>query len=194
MHSYSVKNDNKNLILNVILIISGLFDLIINIILSCFINLINGPLIYFIIFLSTYLASYKFIYNLYDEKLWKSKYLVNFNKHPDISGIWGGTIYNEEYSIKVNVEIKQTWSGIVMILTTDSAYSKTKCLFIDNEDKIRLNYIYFNETKGLNNQELRNHEGTGSLLISDDLKYMEGEYYTNHHRKTVGVIKLEKIY
>lgn len=194
MHSYSVKKDNKNNILITMLIISGFIDFIINCIVNCFTNLINGGIIYYIIFLSTYFASYKFIYYLYDEKLWKSKYLGRFNKHPDISGLWEGTINNNYFPpIAVKVEVKQTWSEIIIILSTDTAYSKTKCLSIDNEDKIRINYIYFNETRGMDNQELRNHEGTCSLLLSDDLKNMRGEYYTNHHRKTSGILELEKI-
>lgn len=193
MHSYSLKNDNKNEILTGILILSGFFDLIMNYAVSCLSNLINDWMIP-IIFLSTYFAPYKFIYYLYDEKLWKSKYLGRFNKHPDISGLWEGTINNNYFPpIAVKVEVKQTWSEIIIILSTDTAYSKTKCLSIDNEDKIRINYIYFNETRGMNNQELRNHEGTCSLLLSDDLKNMRGEYYTNHHRKTSGILELEKI-
>ena len=194
MHSYSVKLDNKNKILTSILVLSGLFDLIVNCAVTYLTNLINGWIAYPIIFLFTYLASYKLIYYLYNEKLWKSKFFRIFNKHPNISGKWEGTINNSEFApITVNVEIIQTWSEIIMILTTDTAYSKTKCLSMDNEDKLRIDYIYVNKTKGMDNQELRNHEGTCSLFISDDLKSMEGEYYTNHHRKSTGTIKLEKI-
>lgn len=193
MHSYSLKNDNKNEILTVILILSGFFDLIMNYAVSCLSNLINDWMIP-IIFLFTYFSSYKIIYYLYNEKLWKSKFFGIINKHPNISGKWEGTINNSEFTpIAVNVEIIQTWSEIIMILTTDTAYSKTKCLSMDNEDKLRIDYIYLNKTRGMDNQELRNHEGTCSLLISDDLKNMEGEYYTNHHRKSTGILKLEKI-
>ncbi|WP_323737509.1 hypothetical protein PXD04_11375 (plasmid) [Methanosphaera sp. ISO3-F5] len=193
MHSYTVKPDNKKDILTVILILSGFFDLIMNYVVTCLSDLINDWMIA-IIFLLTYFASYKLIYYLYNEKLWKSKIFGIFNKHPNISGKWKGTINNNEFApITVNVEIIQTWSEIIMILTTDTAYSKTKCLFMDNEDKLRIDYIYLNETKGIDNQELRNHEGTCSLFISDDLKSMEGEYYTNHHRKSSGILKIKKI-
>lgn len=139
------------------------------------------------------LAPYKFIYYLYDKNYGNPNISEDFNKHTDISGLWEGTINNNYFPpIAVKVEVKQTWSEIIIILSTDTAYSKTKCLSIDNEDKIRINYIYLDETRGMDNQELRNHEGTCSLLLSDDLKNMRGEYYTNHHRKTSGILELKK--
>lgn len=196
MHRYSIDNDHYELILYSILLISAIFDLILTKIVSDILqSLISDHTILMIIsFLFSTILCFYGGYYLFDNFIWKWNIINKIINCPNISGEWEGEIINKNYSpIKTNVEIKQTWSKIIINLNTETARSQTTTLgfFTNNSRNPKVTYIYYN--KVVNSDILNDHGGSAELTYYKDENKLEGFYYTDQKRNNDGKIILRKI-
>lgn len=129
---------------------------------------------------------------------WKFKifqgWLVPF---PCLSGQWVGEIistYNSiNNSIPVEVIIKHHFFNIQIKIKTAESKSISTCGSFDiDEDRglKQLIYSYQNNPNAILRDRSEIHYGTARLEISDDVKRLEGEYWTS--RKTTGDMCLTK--
>lgn len=195
MHRYSIDKDNYETIWYVLIFLSAILDMIINIYFLPFLQksipniVLSGLLSSLIIILFCFYG----VYYLFDNFLWKAPLIRKWVGCPNISGYWEGEISNNKgLKIKVSVEIKQTWTKIILNLYTETASSKTTTLafFTENSNNPSLIYVYQNITK--NSDILHDHGGTGKLTFYKDKMMLEGNYYTDEKRKNNGIIKLIK--
>lgn len=115
---------------------------------------------------------------------------------PCLSGTWEGDIHttylSEEQSIPVTVIIKHHFFNIQIKIKTNESSSISTCGSFDiDEDRglKQLIYTYQNNPKAIIRHKSEIHYGTARLEISDDAKFLEGEYWTS--RKTTGDIKIQ---
>lgn len=129
---------------------------------------------------------------------WKWKifqgWLVPF---PYLSGKWSGEINtnyeNKEWTIPIEVTLKQSFFNIQVRVKTDESSSVSICGSFDIDDDRGLKqliYSYQNTPKTTIRDRSVIHYGTTRLEINDDATILEGEYWTS--RKTTGDIKLTK--
>ena len=195
MHRYSLDKENYERIWYIIILISTVFDVIINAIiipkLQC---LFSNQIIFilFSIFITTLVSFYGFYY-LFNNYLWKCRLINKKIGCPNISGNWKGKITNSKHSIQTEVEIRQTWTEIVMNLKTATASSKTTALSFFTEDSKNPEIIYIYENKVRNTNKFHSHGGTGKLTFFKEEDKLIGNYYTDEQRETHGKIELKKI-
>lgn len=191
MHRYSIDNDYYVTILATITLFSAILNAIINIIIIPTI-ITNNLLIQLACFIISFFISFEAILLLFDRCLWKLSFINKIIKCPNISGNWEGIINNPDYpQIPAEVEIKQTWTKIIINLKTETAITKTKALtfFAEDSDNPELCYIYYNEST---TTKLKSHGGTGRLTFHKDKNSLEGDYYTDKHRKNHGTVVLNR--
>lgn len=192
MHRYSIDNDNYIKVLVFLTVVSALFNAIINIVIIPLI-IKNDFFIQVISLAVSFFISFELIFGIFDKWLWKFSFLNKLINYPNISGKWEGTIDNHIFpKVNVNVEIKQSWTKIIINLRTENAKSKTKALTFHAEDSNNpeIYYVYFNESS---TKKLSHHGGTGVLTFRKDENILEGYYYTDKHRGNHGDIVLKKI-
>ncbi|WP_295725934.1 hypothetical protein [uncultured Methanobrevibacter sp.] len=195
MHRYSVDKDNYEKIWYILIFISAIFDVIVNTWIIPFMqDLIPNPILSGL--LSSFIISLLCFYGIFyafDKWLWKAPIIGMWVDCPNISGKWEGEINNDKgYNIKVDVEIIQTWTKIIMNLYTPTARSRTTTLtfFTQNSSNPSLTYVYYNIAK--NSDILQSHGGTGHLIFYKENQVLEGNYYTDEKRDNHGTIKLIK--
>lgn len=120
-----------------------------------------------------------------------------FVPYPNLNGDWEGSITfdyeGKERTRKIKMQIKQTFTCIIVDLVTNESKSKNFCgsFNIDKNREIKqLIYSYLNEPDVKYRDRSPLHYGTTKLDILPDNKTMEGEYWTD--RGTKGSIKLKK--
>lgn len=192
MHRYSTDNDNYIKVLVILTVVSAVVNAIINIIIipsiiktNLFIQLASLTLSFFI--------SFELIFEIFDKWLWKFPFFNKITKCPNISGKWKGTVDNPKFpEVNVDVEIKQSWTKIIINLRTENAKSKTKALtfYAEDSNNPEICYVYFNEST---TKKLTSHGGTGILTFFKDRNMLVGHYYTDKHRENYGDIILKKI-
>lgn len=197
MHSYSI--DQKRIkVLESIGGVSFLSSLIILKIANNLVDYINNlPYINNIPYIpqiATFGIVFVGLFYLFDRYLWKISIAgLKLSKIPNLSGDWKGYLKtsheNEEIDIIVN--IKQTWSSIIIVLKTENSKSKSDVALI-LLSKSRLVYQYFNEPSFSSPEALNKHYGT-ALLDYEENDILEGYYFTDRDRKNYGDIHLEKI-
>jgi hypothetical protein len=194
MHNYSVDKNHDKFILTIILIFAGFLDALINYIFPIWFHNFFVSIFYFPFFFITFIACFSFLFFLFNDFLWSKKPINNWIvKCPDLNGNWEGQVINPCYDpIDVHVEIKQTWTKIIIYLNTDTAESKTKALTFFTEDSTypKVEYIYYNKTKNNSDKDFYSHGGTASLIYKENC--LVGNYYTDEQRRTYGKIKLCK--
>ena len=183
-------------ILTCLIIISGMFDFLINYIVNFIItdyfhltNMYSMYLLYFLIFVGTYWIFYK----LFDEIIWNKKPILNHINIYDLNGNWVGYTKTSKYKKVFNVTIKQTWTDIEMNLKTDQSSSELISFSFNKLKPIHdVCYIYKSEVKQDQN-EIRTHYGTCMLKIDETNEKLTGTYFTDGQRITYGEICLKRI-
>ena len=184
MHRYSIDNDYYVTILGAITLFSAILNAIINIIIIPTI-ITNNLLIQLVCLIISFFISFEAILLLFDRCLWKVSFINKIIKCPNISGNWEGIIHNPDYpQIPVEVEIKQTWTKIIINLKTEAL-----TFFAEDSDNPDLWYIYYNEST---TTKLKSHGGTGRLTFHKDKNTLERDYYTDKHRTNHGTLVLNK--
>lgn len=129
----------------------------------------------------------------YDRYLWKFLWKLKLSQIPNLNGKWNGyikTSHSEGKEINVEVNIKQTWSSIFIVLKTSDSKSKSETASISLSES-RLMYQYFNEPLSSSVETLHKHYGV-AFLDFDEINRLEGSYFTCKDRQTHGEIFLER--
>lgn len=140
------------------------------------------------------------LYQLFNQKLWKSGWIRKFLLVPDLNGEWvckGETMLKNgekaDFQWEGKVVITQSWSKILVHLqtTTSSSKSVSASIFHDKGIGYRLQYLYESDpaASALN---INKHDGFAEVLFSEDCSSGEGNYFTDHHRQTVGILRVTR--
>jgi len=134
-------------------------------------------------------------------KIWRFLKIVDF---PDLNGEYKGQLTSsfkekdgENYEQKITLKIKQSFSSIVIQLSTNSFSSESiskKAFFDFNELKQKsCLYYFFQNTPGENaTKTMQMHEGSTILCYDEKTKKLKGTYYSGRGRNNYGDIELIK--
>lgn len=125
----------------------------------------------------------------YEKWLWR---INPFSGIPCIKGTYSGNIKSSFDSKvrKANLEVKQTFLSIKIIMTTDESTSTSVFAIIDNQSDINeLIYTYRNEPKAEYRPNSSIHYGTARLRLVGKGRLV-GQYYTD--RQTLGDLNFDK--
>lgn len=142
-------------------------------------------------------AFYCVYFYFFDKVLWKMKLISYFIKIPNMNGKYVGILnssfdeFKKDYNASVNV--KQTWTEIIITLKTETSESNShSATIIFKNEKIYLLYSYLNEPKNDSNNSMYIHYGTCTHVYDKEENTFNAEYYSDGSRKTYGRIFLKK--
>ena len=189
MHSYTTDTE-KTVIFSWIAIISVVASLA----LYSFFKYINIEVPWFIDAPSV-AGFYGIFYKIFDEWFWKK-----ITKIPDLTGSWKGKVITsydkQKKEYPAELSIKQTWSHISLVLTTENSRSGSCLAMIStkNADGSKIHYAYENKPRHNAVSTMKQHDGTASLILmkNSDKTILEGDYYTGRDRKNIGTLYFEK--
>lgn len=197
MHSYSTDEKRINVMKYIGLIsvlLTSVFVTIINWLVDYINKLSYIDLISPISIIAIFGFVFLLVFYLFDRYLWKiSKAGLKLSKIPNLNGVWKGKIqtnYVEGMEIDADVEIKQTWSSISIVLKTKNSKSSSEVAFIATS-KSQLIYHYFNQPSNISDKNLHKHYGTVFLDLEGN-DNLNGFYFTDRDRKTQGNICLNR--
>lgn len=143
---------------------------------------------------------YGIIYTWFDRRLWRISLLrrLGLVKVPDLNGTWTGTVHpsggEHAYEHPTTAEITQTWRSICVRLRTENSksHSVIGAVVVEEAGDTVLTYEYVNEPSARAVDSMHMHRGTARLVLTEDGRVLEGDYYTGRDRKSHGVLRLEK--
>jgi len=136
---------------------------------------------------------------LFKKYIWKWKFVSNITGICNIQGEWQGKIhsnYDDSDHIIKKVVIKQSFNKYKVVLETDESTSFSDVNYLQNDEfgRLKLEYIYKNESSAINRKDNPMHFGVAKLLLKDDR--LEGTYWTDREiddgKNTRGTIVFEK--
>jgi hypothetical protein len=197
MHGYSVENHPRAKIMFSISFIAILITPVINKKISEIFALIPNNTISLTLGCA---AIFTILYFIFDRFLWKPvlKYLC---KYPNFSGTWDLTGFSNKsttgkrYEWSGKIIITQTWSNIIVTLTTNNSTSKSVSV-TGGVKRIpgagyTLSYHYKNDPNKPGT-ELKKHDGFCSLDFDENILTASGRYFTDADRNTSGTMELVK--
>ena len=140
------------------------------------------------------------LYQLFNNKIWKSAWIRKFLLVPDLNGEWacdGETKLKNgeksEFLWEGKIVVTQSWSKMLVHLhtTTSSSKSVSASMFRDKGVGYRLQYYYQNDPAA-GASELNKHDGFAEILFAEDCCSGKGSYFTDRHRQTVGTMSITK--
>jgi hypothetical protein len=119
---------------------------------------------------------------------------------PNLNGTWAcegktvsraGTPVDDPWT--GTVTIRQSWTKIVVTLTTGQSTSRSiaASLYDEPSSGYRLIYHYDNRP-GVAERDLGRHTGLCSLLFDEHSHSASGDYFSDKDRMTVGTIQLQR--
>jgi len=141
------------------------------------------------------------VFWVFNEHLWKCKYIRNILLMPDLNGTWectGSTkIKNGEtanYNWTAELTITQSWSKIsVRLKTKDSVSHSTAASITRLEGQgFKVLYHYQNSPTAIADN-LNKHDGASEIIFDTNCSTGSGHYFTDRHRSTVGKMDLRKL-
>lgn len=140
------------------------------------------------------------IFLLFDRCLWKIAWLRKILLVPDLNGIWvcagrttlkNGVEVNNEWEGEIT--ITQSWSKILVYLNTNNSQSKSISASLFHEVGVGYRLLYqYNNDPTATHLDLSKHSGSSEVLFSENCMSGNGYYFTDQHRRTVGVLSLER--
>jgi len=135
----------------------------------------------------------------FNKYIWRSRIFQAMLGVPNLNGVWACKGFTKDndgnvtYEWDATVTINQTWEKIVVYLDTGQSRSRSKSASLVKEPGrgYVLMYSYQNEPR-IGEPELRSHVGYCELLLDEDLKTAEGDYFNNKGRITFGRMKLAR--
>lgn len=230
MHGYSLNNNFREKAMLIILIFSLIANALLYKPIELFITFlcsnysIINEIINFLdsigigINIFTLTTIFGLLYYLFDNHLWKSKYINKLHNVPDLNGTWEGGLVssfqdenNEPVKMYAYFKINQTWSRItiksdfskekksenklqLLNQNSSSSYSDTATFDIDNVAGPKLVFTYKNDANNPN-LKIRNHSGCNTFIYKDNT--LSGMYFTDRGNGTHGSIfltRMEDIY
>jgi hypothetical protein len=136
------------------------------------------------------------LYSLFDKHLWAWPLFRWFRviDFPDLRGRWTGRIKSsfkhEELAV---IEIVQSSSRVVVSLYTERSQSVSQIadFTIAPNGQTQLHYIYRNTPALHSHESMQIHVGTVALTVFDDVRVLDGEYYTGRGRQTYGTMRFD---
>lgn len=187
MHTYSVDRDLRAKVVVIIFVLS----MIISLVLNDFCSGIIGGLITFlensriksVINLLEWLEVnpnflgipfwYGILTVVYDKRIWKL--LIKWHQIPDLSGKWTGELISsfDEKSIKMEMEIEQTWSKIsfksIFPETNSMSYSNVAAICVDGNNGTEIYFGFKNESYSVQNK-MQSYNGYNILKLCEKNK------------------------
>jgi hypothetical protein len=142
---------------------------------------------------------YGILFKCFDKSLWRSGSIrwTRLLKVPVLAGEWHGHILssfdNHKKPHEVTVRIKQTWTRIMVLLSsaTSDSHTLTASIEVDAPEGAVLTYQYENQPKPGAVRTMEMHIGTARLVLNDG-RVLEGHYYSGRGRGEYGSIHLER--
>ncbi len=213
MHQYSVDNSKRKTVLYWIVAVSVIFSTILlycwdklspivdqllqksDLLLKIWDLLSRFELIPSIIQIPILFAFFNWLYNNY---LWKCKWLQKWHGIPDLSGEWSGILTSSYQNKKIDMAlvIKQTWNTISCRSTFNesSSCSESASLFTNDVRGPVLRFSFQNKSENLA-CGAQTYEGYNMLVLEDNqLKGFYMNNRTNPHQPggNIGIINLHK--
>ena len=139
---------------------------------------------------------YALFYSLFDTYLWRWNFLrlIRLVKTPILAGKWQGSCTSSfnNSTHQVGLTIKQTWTGVQIVLTApeSQSHSLVAAISIESPGGPTLTYQYQSDPRAGSNDGMHIHYGTTRLAIKEDL--LEGEYYSGRGRQNTGALSLQR--
>src|SRR6266404_667067 len=145
------------------------------------------------------MAFYGALYALFDRYLWRNSFVrkLGLVRIPNLTGRWRGYLitsfdgHAKRHDLMIN--IFQSWTQIVVFLTTATSMSRSCAAVIQVDDPEGASLVYQYENQPLANatRTMHMHYGTAMLRMSDD-DTLTGDYYAGRDRRTFGRISCRK--
>src|SRR5574341_1942940 len=192
MHSYTTDSDEDKLVHLALAALAVGFAFLLHKIIQSFSML----QIMWWIDLPSVMGFYGLFYKLFDRYLWRIPLLrkLGIIKIPNLNGAWKGYVassYDEHNSRHdAVIDIHQTWRKISIQFITDNSVSHSliASILVEKPSGVVLSYEYLNEPKSNTIHTMHMHRGTCWLILKDNGKTLEGEYYTGRDRRTHGLM------
>lgn len=142
---------------------------------------------------------YGILFKWFDKSLWRwvSIRWTRLLKVPILAGEWHGHVLSSfddhKKSHEVTVRINQTWTQIMVLLssTTSDSHTLTASIEVNAPEGAVLTYQYENQPKPGAARTMEMHIGTARLVLTDG-QVLEGYYYSGRGRGEYGSIHLEQ--
>jgi hypothetical protein len=142
---------------------------------------------------------YGLFFKVFDNYVWVASVLhrTRIVKVPVITGEWRGYVTSsfddQKRSRRVSVEIRQTWTRLTVLLSSELSHSftLTAAIQVHAPEGIVLSYQYQNEPKPGAVQTMVMHIGSARLVLEDE-RCLTGYYYSGRGRQEYGQLFLQK--
>lgn len=142
---------------------------------------------------------YGILFKSFDKNLWRwvSVRWTRVLKVPILAGEWHGHVLSSFDDHKkpheVTVRINQTWTRIMVLLSsaTSDSHTLTASIEVNAPEGVVLTYQYENQPKPGAVKTMEIHIGTARLVLTGD-RALKGYYYSGRGRREYGSIHLER--
>lgn len=200
MHPYAIDSDERRVCTIVLLVVSVLLQEVVLRILPA-VNLVPSIVRDFIFDPASAGAILAALLAAYNRWLWKLASRLHISGIPNLNGVWEGigiSSYGGAPGVQfpVTITIKQSWTSIVVELTTRQSRSRSDSasLLLNRGADPMLVYTYWNapSMKGL--PTMQAHPGTTQLDLRNcgfD-RLLEGTYYSGRGRGNFGNLRVKQ--
>jgi len=143
---------------------------------------------------------YGILFKWFDERLWRWPPIrwTRLLKVPILAGEWQGHVLSSFDDHKkphaITLRIKQTWTRIVVLLSsgTSDSHTLTASIQIAAPEGVVLTYQYQNQPRPDALKTMEMHIGTARLVFMDG-SALEGYYYSGRGRREFGSIHVVRV-
>jgi hypothetical protein len=146
------------------------------------------------------MAFYGALYALFDRHLWRNGFVSKLGlvRIPNLAGRWYGYLissfdgHTKRHDLMIN--IFQSWTQIVVFLTTAESISRScaAVIQVDDPEGVALIYQYQNQPLADATRTMHMHYGTAMLRVSIG-GCLAGDYYAGRDRRTYGRICCHRV-
>ena len=146
------------------------------------------------------MAFYGALYALFDRYLWRNGLVSKLGlvRIPNLAGQWHGYLVSSfdghEKHHHLVITIFQSWTHIVVFLTTATSMSRScaAVIQVDDPEGVALIYQYQNQPLADAMKTMHMHYGTAMLRVSNG-GCLVGDYYAGRDRRTFGRIYCRRL-
>ena len=129
------------------------------------------------------------LFFLYERFLWR---WIPWNRPPILRKKYNGVLkykYKDEESKPIEIEVKQTWSSVIVNTKTDinSSYSVTGSIVEEHDDVNVLYYTYYTDPTSATRKNNPIQYGTCRIILDKKNEKISGTYWTSN--KSIGDIE-----
>lgn len=140
------------------------------------------------------------IWKIFDVYGWRIRFgTFGVSKIPDLNGSWLGSIrsdFQQGNETKAVIQIKQTWTKILVRLQTNNSSSISTMAAVNTSDSSEwgLHYEYLSEPVSTAVGTMQMHRGTTHFRIEQDGLVLRGDYYGGRGRQNLGSIEVRRVF